>query len=192
MKKHLSIMAVCLLTLSACTKSSSSGSTSGTPTTPVSTLNITFNGKTYNLSTGGSTVTTVITATTKSNPGNLYGPLGGSTYAGYLAGLFGTNSQVNIVFTGLKLDDSSAIGTYRCGSFTNTTNSYYDLSYGGLSLIDKNDGNKSYMSDFTGKDTTSTITVSVANSTECKGTFNVVLTYNGSYYPATGDFDYKH
>ncbi len=49
------------------------------------------------------------------------------------------------------------------------------------------DENKKCRIDRTGKDTTSADTV--ANATQFKGTFNIILSYNGSYYPATGDFD---
>ncbi len=117
-----------------------------------------------------------------------YGDLSGSVYAGYTFGVVGGSSQMSFSLTSMKLDPTTAIGTYRCGSLS-TTYGDKNIAYGGNFFLDKEDGNKQHQSDGTGKDTTSTITVTVANASQFKGTFSIILSYNGSYYPATGDFD---
>jgi hypothetical protein len=172
------IMAVSLLTiLNACHTSSSS--TSVTPSAPTSTFNITYNGKTYHLTSSapGTVPVTVISAITGSSS---------SPVAEWTVSTGATDSHIQCTFGGAKFNNmSTAIGTYRSGCGSGVTIS-------SLYLLDKDDGNKTYETDCTGHDSTSTLTVTVASATECKGTFNVILSYNGNYYPATGDFDYKH
>jgi hypothetical protein len=191
--RKLLFIAVCLLSFASCTKkSTSTGSgsgsgTSGTGTTPVSTFNITFKGKTYTINTTNSG--SFVAATSRSSPTfQAYGNISGSVYAGYIFGLTGGSNQISFSLASMKLDATTAIGTYRCGSYQSTSGLEH-LVYGGILFLDKEDGDKRYESDQSGKDTTSTITVSVSNATQWKGTFNIILSYNGSYYPATGDFD---
>jgi len=161
-------IAVCLLlVLPSCKKTTS--------TTPViSTFDITFNGKTYNLSTDDKPPSLVV-ATTNSL----------STRPGYGVSIGARSSQIQCTFQGTKYDDpNTAVGIYQSGSGNGTI-------LGIITLTDFTDGSKYYTSDFTGNDTTSTITVVLSDEKECKGTFHVILTYNGNYYPADGNFDYK-
>ena len=187
--KKLIIAVSLLTTLNACT--SGSGSGGSTSATPASTFSITYAGKTVTVS--SSTTGSVASAIPTNNPGDVYGNLNTATpvYAGYRIGIVALNSKINFIMSGLKLDATTALGTYRCGSYT-AASGYGDLAYGDMRLTDADAGNKQYLSDATGKDTTSTVTVTVASSTECKGTFNITLSSNGIYYPATGSFDYHH
>ncbi len=175
MKKQ-TIIAGILISICSCTKPDSS-STSGTTTTSASTLSIAFNGKTYNLTTSPTSVATVLNATTSSATS----ASSGLTSWGVL--ITGLSTEVQLNFSGTKLNNpNSAVGTYKSGIGNSTV-------FGALELTDRNDGNKRYTSDFSGADTTSTITVTTSTATECKGSYSVVLTYNGQYYPATGQFN---
>lgn len=191
------IIAVSLLTLAACTKSGTTSSSSPGSTTsiPTSTFNITFNGKTYNLN--SSITGTAIVVTTKSNPGTLYGNNSSCNcnYAGYSVGIVAGSSQMSCEFIGGQLSASTALGTYKSGAYGGCDTFSTFIFYGSIMLVDHNDGNKEYWDGNEcghAADTTSMIAVTVANANECKGTFSVQLYYNGNYYPATGDFDYKH
>ena len=192
MKKQIIYSLIAIIFFYSCTQSSSGNNVN--PTSPTSTFNIHFNGKTYSVNTA-SAPTSVVSAITTYGPGDYYGNWDNNIYAGYGVGIVATSAQILCIFKGGKLDASTAIGTYRSGGCTyNSPLTTIYLSYGAavLELTDHEDGNKKYSSDYSGVDTTSTITVSVANANECKGTFNVVLSCNGNHYPATGDFDYKH
>lgn len=191
------VATIAILTVSSC--SPGGGTTTPPPVTPpapVSTFNITFNGHTYNLTSSTTVPVTSVTAST-STPGQAFGIpdycTGHFVYADFKAAIIASNSQINAIIGGNKMGASSAIGTYRSGSYNDASGDCTkDRIYGGLQVIDMGDGGKVYTSDQSGKDTTGTITVTVSNATECKGTFSVILSYSGNYYPATGDFDYKH
>lgn len=168
------IIAALLLMLAACTKTTSSTAPVSPPSATQSTFDITFNGKTYSLVSDSTTAAIAITALTTTSSSSLCG-----------VAVTARNSQMQCTLTGIKDTSNTAIGIYRSGNADGTM-------YGTIQLIDVDDGNKKYTSDFTGADSSSTITVAVSNSSECKGTFSVILSYNGHYYPATGDFDFKH
>lgn len=179
MKKRIQSIALSLLVALSSCHTSSSSSTSVTPATPTSTFNITYNGKTYHLTSSapGTVPATVISAITASS----------SSPAQWGATLVAQNSHIQCSFMAEKVTNlSTAIGTYNevgCGG---------GVTHSTLNLTDMDDGNKRYETDCTGHDTTGSITITVSNSSECKGTFSLTLSYNGNYYPATGDFDYKH
>ena len=195
--RKLLFIAVCLLSFASCTKKSTStgsgsgGGTSGTGTTPVSTFSITFKGKTHTINTSNSASSvgvippTLSVLSTSSPTDTWFGT--SPIYAGYLFTLSGNSNLMGFTFESMKLDPTTAIGTYKCGLFVGDI----DIAYGAIGYLDREDGDIFYKSDQSGKDTTSTITVTVANATQWKGTFNIILSYNGSYYPATGDFDYR-
>ncbi|PQJ09378.1 hypothetical protein CJD36_019210 [Flavipsychrobacter stenotrophus] len=166
-------IAVCLLsTLYSCHPS---GSTTVTPSVTTSTCNITFNGKTYNVSVTGTVPGNTITANTQ-NLNNVF--------------VFGLRSldlnKVDVTISAHKYDISTALGTYITGySISNTP----ILVGCYITVTDYGDGGKVYSGT---SDSLSTVNVSLSNGSEVKGTFNVNLLYNGATYPATGDFDYKH
>ena len=177
MRQIAIIAAGLLLTISSCTTSGSGSGTSVTPATS-STFNITYNGKTYHLTSTTTAPITVVTAMTNSSSAT------GTTF--WTASAGASNNHIQCSIGGGKFTDlSNATGVYKGGCGGGTT-------YSALNLTDLDDGNKRYETDCTGHDTTSTLTITTSNATEVKGTFNVILTYNGNYYPATGDFDYKH
>ncbi len=168
MKKLITI-AVCLLAFSSCTKK---GSTTGTGSTATnSTFNITLNGHSYNATCpkGGAVGYPSIQATTGTNTDI-------NTGLQVFRSIITVNKANEIFFSvsGKKSDLSTSVGTYQA------------LYVATPIIIDNGDGGKGY-----GVDSTSTVTISVSNSTEIKGTFNLTLLYNGSSYPATGDFDFK-
>ena len=146
-----------------------------TPTTPVSTFNITFNSKTYNLISSSTKPVTIVAQTI--NQSNGFGVV---VSAGDL-------TKVSFKSVGHMYNLASAIGNYTTGYGVSTTPSYFTGSY--IDIVDFGDGGKDYSGTM---DSTSTINISVSNGTEVKGTFNINLLYNGTTYPATGDFDYKH
>jgi hypothetical protein len=163
--KHTLIIAVCLLTVTACTKKSSSSSSA--PTGAASTFNITFNGKTYHESTA-TVITNVIAVTTTTNTL--------SVPPRFICELAVITKNIKCTPIADKADISTAIGTYKVsGGWVAPIN-----------FIDYGDGGKQYSND-----TNSTITVTMSTGSEIKGTFNFILHYNGGNYPATGDFDYK-
>ncbi len=179
MKRIATIAAGLLIAASSCTPSGSGSGTTLTPATS-STFNITYNGKTYHLTSTTTAPLTVVNATTTSSTS----PSSGITTWGINA--VASDSHIQCNMGGIKFTNiSTAVGTYKAGCGGGTTLST-------LNLTDADDGNKMYQTDCTGADTTSTVTVTSSTSTECKGTFNVILSYGGHYYPATGDFDYKH
>jgi|GEM_PF-3032353 len=179
MKQLTIIAAGLLLTISSCTTSGSGSGTSVTPTTS-STFNITYNGKTYHLASTATVPLTIVNATTFSSTSPSTGIMTWDINA------VASNSHIQCNIGGIKFTDvSTAVGTYKAGCGGGTTLST-------LNLTDYDDGGKMYQTDCTGADTTSTVTVTSSTSTECKGTFNVILSYSGHYYPATGDFDYHH
>ena len=164
------IIVICLVSALSCTKKSSTTSTPSPTAVSASTFNITFNGRTYNITQG-------IAAITSS-------PTGTSPDWGVLVGAGDTHIRCNI--SGVKSGSpATALGIYKSGNATGLPTTTLDLT-------DYDNGGKRYTSSVDGHDTTSQITVSISNATECKGTFSVILSYNGNYYPATGDFDYKH
>lgn len=186
--KKLTITTIVLSFLfTACTKKSDNSSNA--VTAAGSTFSITFRGKTYNLITSTTDPTIIVSAKTTNNPGDIYGNQSGSLYDNYGVSILATNNLVSTVLYGETLSNE-AIGTYRLGSYN--PNSGGNIHYGGITLTDKNDGNRVYSSDYSGNDTTSTITVVTSTANECSGTFNIVLTNNSSYYSATGSFNYKH
>ncbi len=151
MKKYI-IIALSLLMVVACKKSSNNSATSG------STFNITFNGKTFHESSGS------LTGLTTSNTGN-----------SYLCDIEADTKNIQVKLFGIKYSSSTATGTYH----------EYDYNVGDFS--DVSDGGKNYEID-----TTSTITITQSDAGWVKGTFSLTLHYNGSTYPATGDFAMKH
>jgi len=166
------IIAISLLTITACTKSSTSSSPSGTGT-GTSTCSVTFQGTTYNL-------TTVLATTTEANT---VGAVNG--WECYLSS--SSSTSLTILFTGFNYNIVNGLGTYKISGKTNGVN----FSSGQFTLVNHNAGNATFLADAT--DTISTATVTISNSTECKGTFSVSLNDGtGHYYPATGSFDYKH
>lgn len=178
MKYYIIILvaAIAILTVSSCHTGSGTTPPPVTPTTPVSTFNITYNGKTYNLTSGGGTV---INATCMA-------PIAGTPIPEDGLTLLASNTHIQGHFFGIKRTDlSNYIGVYHPGFD-------YTKEVMELDITDYDDGAKKYTSDFTGKDSTSIMTVTTNTTTECKGTFSVILSYMGNYYPATGDFDYKH
>ena len=179
MKRIAIIAAGLLIAASSCTPSGSGSGTTVTPATS-STFNISFNGKTYNLTSTTTVPLTVVNASTISTTS----PSSGITTWGVNA--LASNSHIQANIGGIKfVNINTAVGTYKAGCGGGTTLST-------LSVTDYDDGSKRYETDCTGSDTTSTVTVTTSTSTECKGTFNVILTYGGVSYPATGDFDYRH
>ena len=167
-KSILLLIAGAMLAMTSC-HTSGTGSTSVTPTTPTSTFNITINGHSYHLT----------------NSSNIYTSIVGTTLATdiYKAKIMVTDVHSgSFVIGGIKPDLSSALGTYSCDSAIEKT-------YGLTSIRDDGDGGKIYSSLCPG---ISTVTVTVSNGTELKGTFSLNLSYNGTVYPITGDFDYKH
>jgi hypothetical protein len=166
--RKLLFIAVCLLSFASCTKkSSSTGSgsgsgTSGTGTDPVSTFNITVDGHNYNFS-------------------------GSSKDFGYTAYTLGVNncmtfnlsfisqSKVLAEISGIKLDATSAIGKY--------------FDSGLVTVTDFGDGGKMYSN--YGYAHQVTVNVTVSNGSQCKGTFDMNLDYNGSLHNIKGDFDYR-
>lgn len=172
MKKHaLQIIAGLLLSFITSCSTGSGTVTPVVPATPTSTFNITYNGKSYH-----STTPDVVSAFV-SAPGN-------SPDWGVSINMVSTHIRCN--FTGIKYGSSgTAVGIYKSGNATGLPSTLLDVT-------DYDDANKHYTSNFNGLDTASTITVITNTANECKGTFNIILTYNGTSYPATGDFDYKH
>lgn len=169
MKNIITLICIGLL-ISSCTPG-------GSTAVPASTFDITFNGKTYNLVSGSGNIIAVSTVSSTS-------PSSGITSWG--VNVITENIHVRCNIGGLKFTDiGTSTGTYRGGCGSGTV-------YSILSVTDIDDGNKVYQSDYTGYDTTSTINVEISNTTECKGTFSIVLSNNGIYYPATGHFDYRH
>ncbi len=167
MKNQLvTLLVLATIAINGCHTSSSS--TTVTPTTPVSTFNITINGHSYHLSSNAnSNPPIVVRATTLSVAGEFMLSFGGTN-----------TNQVGTSFTGLKSDLSSPLGTY-----------IVDSSHGSNEVEDYGDGSKIYIGNHSSG---GTATVTICNGTECKGTFNVNLSYNNITYPVTGDFDYKH
>ena len=155
-----------MLANNSCTKKSSSGSNA------TSTFNINFNGKTINVT---SISSTIVAATNTSELPGYFSVMIAAT----------DNSKIDATIAwGNKVNLSTAIGTYKLYGIgalspTNIT-----------SITDISDGGKVYSS--YQDSTSSSITVTASNSTEVKGTFNLLLTYNGVNYPATGDFDYRY
>jgi len=191
MKKPLLTIAS-MIFLSSCSTHSGSGSTTVTPSGTTSTFNITIAGHTYNLTENTSVipVTTSIIATTADAENVTYGT--GNSYPNtifqsYIQSL--NSNQILFSALGIKPDLSTAIGTYRVGVYPDpAVSGGYISFYSPVQIRDYGDGGKLY----TSADTTSSITISISNGSEVKGTFSLSLYYNGSYYPATGDFDYKH
>lgn len=192
--KKLIIIAVSLLTLSACNKKSSTSTTPGGSTSS-STFNITLAGHTYNLV--YNTAYTPMTASTTSETGdfiangyflNTLGNTPGFDFQVFAADETAGSStplHINALIKGYKVGPSSALGVYRTGlGGPDAADGVIEV----IEIIDQGDGGKVYE----GCDTNSTITVSVSNATEIKGTFSLNLYYNNSFstiYPCTGNFD---
>jgi hypothetical protein len=171
--KKLSIIVVSLLTLTlySCGGNDNNNVTPTSPTSSNSNLSITFQGNTY-------TSSIVTTETIGPNPWFV-------TMSG------GDSKTVSISFN----DFSSFSATYGVGTYhanTHIPGTVASMQEGGqCTLVNYNQGNAGYSTD--DADTTSYVTVTIANSSECKGTFNIRLNDgNGNYYPTTGEFDYKH
>jgi hypothetical protein len=191
MKKHtITFLAGTMLAISSCSPgSSSTGSTTVAPIAPVdsSTFNVTISGHNYHIAAprgvSGSAGNNLISAVTATGYGS--GKYSGRQILNSLIEIEDGGKSLHFVVSGQRLDLSSALGTYLIG--IDTANSTA-TNYGGFQVLDIGDGGKLYQAAF---DTTSTITVSLSNSTEVKGTFNLKGRYNGTLYPITGDFDYK-
>lgn len=176
-KQILTILAGTLLGISSCTTSGSGSGTSVTPTAPASAFSVTFQGNTYTSS--------VATATTSQ-----WGTQGGTSmgWVSYVTG--GSTKNVSIQFQDfVGFSILSGLGSYYANTHIPGTTSMY--VGGKCTLVDFNHGNAGYTTD--DNDSTSIVNVTVANSSECKGTFTVRLNNGtGAYSTATGSFDYKH
>lgn len=163
---------IVILCICGCTKKSSSNNG------PSSTFSITFNGKTISVPSSSSNATPLV-AITQTDAGGLSGAL---PYSQVFDAIITVNDpKIAGTIDAYKTDLSSAIGTYKIANVA-----YIDNT----SITDYTDGGKVYNNV---QDTTaSSITISVSNNSEVKGTFSLMLTYNGANYPATGSFDYKH
>ena len=193
MKKQIIIIAVSVLTaLNSCTTSGSGSGTSVTPT-PTSTFDITINGHSYHLS-GQAT-----NPTASSYLGIAGTTLGVSTIYEYSLTCNNalSGNTINVKIGGWKTDMSSATGNYYNGYDSSASGITWPGgspgNNGSIQVVDIADGGKTYsniMGVYAGQ--ISTINVTVSNSTELKGTFNLNLSYNGAIYNITGDFDYNH
>jgi hypothetical protein len=174
--KKLTISVCLLITFNSCTTGSGSG-TGSTSVTPTSTLSITFQGSTYTSS--------VVTATTSQ-----WGTQGGTSmgWVSFVSG--GSTQNVSIQFQDfVGFSISSGIGSYYANTHIPGITSMY--TGGKCTLVDFNHGNAGYTTD--DNDSASAVTITVANSTECKGTFTARLNNGtGTYSTATGSFDYRH
>lgn len=165
-----------LLLIGGCTKKSSTSSTQ--QTNPTSNFTITFNGKTIDIASSSNNSVPVV-AITKTDPGGACGCLPYSQV--FDVSISVDDPKLSATMVAYKTDLSTAVGVYKVGNYAYIANT---------DITDYTDGGKGYANV---QDTAaSSITVTVANSSEVKGTFNVLLTYNGVNYPAIGSFDYKH
>jgi len=192
MKTPLALIATSLLSaFTACHTSSSS--TSVTPSAPTNTLNITINGHSYHItghSTGSHVTPYFDLSGTTVGAGSIFefSMTGNDVTAG---------NKINLRIGGWKTDMSSATGTYYNGYDSSSSGITWPGGYPGnsgtIQVVDYGDGGKAYsnlIGVYAGQK--STVTVTVSNSTELKGTFNLNLSYNGTIYNITGDFDYNH
>lgn len=188
MKNQILLILAIIAIFSSC---SPGGGSSVTPTSG-STFNITLSGHTYNIV--HSTTNVAMTATTVSEAANFsaqgyFQTTQGSTpgfkftlLAGDKSSTSGNILHVDALLSGFKAGSSSAIGTYRTGG--DATSDMISI----VSVLDQADGGKNYI----GCDTNSTITVTISNATEVKGTFDLNLIYNYNYsstFHCTGSFD---
>ena len=165
--KKLIIAVSLLTTLSACHTAGSG--TSVTPSTTTGTLNITFNGKTYNITNSSNTAI---------HSFDVYFIDDGWAYQTNFQMLTPVNG-IQIGFQGIKRDRSTMPGNYADSSFQ-TTNPTAFITDSAIN---------SYVGVAPG--TTANITVYTAH--EIKGTFTmtVVSGTNSQTYTATGNFDYN-
>jgi hypothetical protein len=176
--RKLIIIAVCLLSFASCTKKSTStgsgtgGGTPGTGTTPVSTFNITIDGHSYNEPPLSMTAQTF--SLLKSNGGNYM-----------VFNLNCVNNKVLAAIKAYKLDASTGTGTYIAD------NSPF-VSFGSTLVTDYGDGGKMYINNNGAALIGSvSVNVTVSNGSQCKGTFDMNLEYNGSLHNIKGNFDYR-
>lgn len=165
--KKLIIIAVSLLTLSACSKS---GKT--TSTTPTSSYDITLNGHSYHRS-SSSKITPIVVIGIAATPGDCQVQIG-----------INDPGYTSASFWGSKADTTNKVGTYNViGNSANDVEDYGDQSI--LYVLSGINGATTY--------NVGTITVSVYNSTEIKGTFNIngVTGNDTLIHNITGDFDYN-
>ena len=97
------------------------------------------------------------------------------TSGGYTTQFQAIDHQISALFSGTS---SNAVGTYVIDGSTVTNH------------VTDNTVSPSQVYYFKHDNSSSTVTITVSNSKEVKGTFNFVLTNGGADYTATGSFDY--